>query len=250
LSKAEIGVLLVCLFVLVVASGAVGQGGRRRAKEAVCLSNLRCWGNVFDAFARDNDNHFVAGEGASTGMWWIGPLESYWGDRRLLLCPVTVRPAPGRAAPRWAAAPWQTNNYVGSYGINGWVRDLRQSSSAWGYLPRTAYWRTVDDPAAHMIPVFADMWWPDAWPRETDIPPATEGPSEVPFVNEMQRVCIDRHNGSVNCLFMDWSARKVGLKELWTLKWHRDYNTGGQWTKAGGVTPSDWPQWMQPFKDF
>lgn len=84
-----------------------------------------------------------------------------------------------------------------------------------------------------------------------DLPPATGGgPSGAASTNEMQRVCIDRHDGAVNSLFMDWSTRKVGLKELWMLKWHRQYNTAGPWTKAGGVMPTDWPQWMSQFKDF
>ena len=48
-----------------------------------------------------------------------------------------------------------------------------------------------------------------------------------PGTNEMNRVCVDRHNGFVNSVFADWSVRKVGLKELWTLKWHRTYNTNG-----------------------
>jgi hypothetical protein len=49
---------------------------------------------------------------------------------------------------------------------------------------------------------------------------------------------------------MDWSVRKVGLKELWTLKWHREYNTRGPWTKAGGMQPEDWPKWMRKFKEY
>ena len=43
---------------------------------------------------------------------------------------------------------------------------------------------------------------------------------------------------------------RVGLKELWTLKWHRDYDTSGPWTKAGGVQPEDWPEWMRGFRDY
>jgi prepilin-type processing-associated H-X9-DG protein len=62
--------------------------------------------------------------------------------------------------------------------------------------------------------------------------------------------CINRHDGYVNSLFMDWSVRKVGLKELWTLKWHREYDTRNPWTKAGGVKPEDWPQWMRRFRDY
>jgi prepilin-type processing-associated H-X9-DG protein len=67
---------------------------------------------------------------------------------------------------------------------------------------------------------------------------------------EMNHFCINRHDGFINLLFMDWSARPVGLKELWTLKWHRSYVTAGPWTKAGGVIQGDWPQWLQRFKDY
>jgi prepilin-type processing-associated H-X9-DG protein len=62
--------------------------------------------------------------------------------------------------------------------------------------------------------------------------------------------CINRHNGHVNSLFLDWSVRKVGLKELWTLKWYSEFDTANAWTKAGGVLPEDWPHWMRKFKDY
>jgi len=66
----------------------------------------------------------------------------------------------------------------------------------------------------------------------------------------MGTFCINRHNGYVNGLFLDWSVRKVGLKELWTLQWCRDFDTHGRWTTAGGVQPEDWPEWMRRFKDY
>jgi hypothetical protein len=49
---------------------------------------------------------------------------------------------------------------------------------------------------------------------------------------------------------MDWSARKVGIKELWTLKWHRTYNTADYYTRAGGVRAGDWPLWLRHFPDY
>ena len=67
---------------------------------------------------------------------------------------------------------------------------------------------------------------------------------------DMAKCCIDRHNGGINSLFLDWSIRKVGLKELWTLKWDEDFDTAGPWTKSGGVSPEDWPKWMRGFKDY
>ena len=66
----------------------------------------------------------------------------------------------------------------------------------------------------------------------------------------MSRFCINRHNGYINSLFMDFSVRKAGLKELWTLKWHRSYDTAGTWTKAGGVNPDAWPKWMKRYRDY
>jgi hypothetical protein len=66
----------------------------------------------------------------------------------------------------------------------------------------------------------------------------------------MARTCINRHQGFENIAFMDWSVRKVGLKELWTLKWHKSFDTGGPWTKAGGVVGSDWPEWIRPYRDY
>jgi len=54
----------------------------------------------------------------------------------------------------------------------------------------------------------------------------------------------------VETVFMDFSVRKVGLKELYTLKWHRKFNTGGPFTIAGGVQESKWPEWIRKFPDY
>jgi hypothetical protein len=66
----------------------------------------------------------------------------------------------------------------------------------------------------------------------------------------MVRFCLNRHDGFVNGLFLDFSTRKIGLKELWTFKWHRQFDPQGPWTTAGGCQPSDWPAWMRRFKDY
>ncbi len=66
----------------------------------------------------------------------------------------------------------------------------------------------------------------------------------------MKHFSINRHNGFVNHLCLDWSVRKAGIKELWTFKWHRQYNINGFWTVAGGAQASDWPAWMRNFKEY
>lgn len=61
---------------------------------------------------------------------------------------------------------------------------------------------------------------------------------------------MNRHEANTNGLFLDWSVRKIGLKELWTLRWYMDFDRAGWWTRAGGVKPEDWPPWMRNFKDY
>jgi len=74
-------------------------------------------------------------------------------------------------------------------------------------------------------PKLCDSVWYDVYPYDTDHPP--EYPDDVAKTGgngEMKRVCINRHTGFINGLLMDWSVRKVGLKELWTLNWYRSFN--------------------------
>jgi len=69
---------------------------------------------------------------------------------------------------------------------------------------------------------------------------------------------MNRHNGYVNSLFLDWSARKIGLKELWTLKWHRTFDIDGPWTIAGfggneAACAACWDNaapWMRDFPEY
>jgi len=66
----------------------------------------------------------------------------------------------------------------------------------------------------------------------------------------MRTFCTNRHSGCLNGLFLDWSVRRIGLKELWTFKWYDQFDRAGPWTNAGGVKPEDWPEWMRKFKDY
>jgi prepilin-type processing-associated H-X9-DG protein len=155
--------------------------------------------------------------------------------------------------------------YVFSYGFNSWCNSVDQDrGSRW----KEWFWRNVQNNttvipdtrqtegrpvSTNTIPVLGDATWYDAWPRHTDEPSLSMdafGIGNTGTSSEMNHFCIDRHSGFVNLLFMDWSARSVGLKELWTLKWHRSYVIDGPWTKAGQVMPSDWPQWLQRYKDY
>ena len=58
----------------------------------------------------------------------------------------------------------------------------------------------------------------------------------------MVRFCVNRHGGFVNGVFFGSSVRKIGLKELWKLRWHRKYDINAE-------LPI-WPDWMRKFKNY
>lgn len=97
-----------------------------------------------------------------------------------------------------------------------------------------------------------DCVFVESKPYDFDTPPEYDGDISTYLVSAMQinRFCMNRHDRYVNGIFLDFSVRKVGLKQLWTFKWHRSFNINGTWTIAGGVQPSDWPEWMRGFRDY
>lgn len=247
LSRYDLLVLILCIVFMWTSIGSVGGVGRTRAKEYVCRSHLHQWAHIFDSFIQDNEGFFFTGEGYDGGRWWIESLWPYHEASGLFACPAATGSSPDLPATHRA---WRIEPYTGSYGLNGWVCSARQDLPTRGFRSAGQYWRTTRTWGAERVPVLADMWWANAWPSYGDIPPLTEQGVDAKDGTEMRLVCINRHDGSVNVLFMDWSVRKVGLKGLWTLKWHRDYDTAGPWTTTGGARPEDWPQWMRKFKDF
>jgi prepilin-type processing-associated H-X9-DG protein len=140
------------------------------------------------------------------------------------------------------------NGPAGSYGLNGYMLHAVQTYGEG--IPASEGWPDLESiPEPDRVPLFLDALRFDLWPRATDTPPADE-PAFWNTPRYMGQCCINRHNGAVNCLFVDGSVRKAGLKELWTLKWSRSFNTAGPWTTAGGVRPECWPPWMRDFKDY
>jgi hypothetical protein len=146
----------------------------------------------------------------------------------------------------------------GSYGVNSFV-DSRLDGQ-YGY-PISYYWRATGQPSSSQIPVLADCGWYKGNPHHDDTPPTYMGEliSGMPgHTNAMKRFCMDRHNGEVQVLFMDWSFRKVGLKELWALKWHQSFNRNNNWTISGNggdaaATAAKWDAvapWLSRYNEY
>ena len=89
-------------------------------------------------------------------------------------------------------------------------------------------------------------------PVNGDEPPEYEGePAGATrgWSMPMKMLCINRHNYAINGVFLDWSSRRIGLKELWKLKWHRQYDINAG-PVEGKPAPAGWPKWMRRLKKY
>lgn len=246
---------------------------REQARTVGCLANLKQWNLIGAIYTEDNDGHLWSGLN-SYGHWWPWQLENRlkdWKTNKIWLCPTTKKPITDEngittttlniynswgiytdshtstfTGATYDAGPHGVN---GSYSINGYVLSIPTDASFVRDIPANYGWRTPNMAGAAQAPFFMDALRFDLFPIETDGPPdyqfdSWEGESR------MKRCCINRHDGFIGMAFLDFSARKVGLKELWTLKWHRQFNTSGPWTQAGGLQAGDWPEWIRNLKDY
>jgi len=260
------------------------QRVRKQARAVACQANLRQWGIRGAAYAADNDGRLVNQDRYTDmtrwppGFWddpWFEALSydanepdrySARGLKGIVLCPMATR-IPDPPAPRQIMAmggtflAWGYSGKVsapgfltdiprpwyGSYGVNDMINPPSRTEHGKAFL-----WTSTNDKNAGSAPFMMDscFWVGDV--SEADPPPDCDAvPNrEYAACRPTWYFCMNRHDGGTNGLFLDWSVRKVGLKELWTLKWHKKYDTAGPWTKAGGVQPEDWPAWMRRFKDY
>jgi prepilin-type N-terminal cleavage/methylation domain-containing protein len=245
---------------------------KEQARTIKCIANLRQWGIISSMYTEANDGKFWSGTDRD-GYYWPWQLEDRYKDwklNKLWFCPTAKKPEydeRGNRAPvtniynAWgiyrdnetiSGVTYSAgiNGISGSYGINGHVLATKNPHERGARNVSTVdNWMTPSVHGAANIPLFVDSLRFDLWPWPDDAP-ATDIYAAWTATNLMARACINRHDGYVGCVFLDFSTRKVGLKELWTLKWHKTFDTMGQWTLAGGVVPSDWPEWMRSMKDY
>lgn len=247
---------------------------KNQAKAVVCLSNIKQWGLFFSLYSNDNKAYF--GEPWTTSQnidtIWVNSLRPYYkGGDKLRVCPAAAKiaypkpNAPSSYPPVYAGGkftswgllpgsvyPKMDGDY-GSYGVNYYIFKEPSNSTHPFYSYRGRFWNSnvsVKSPAK--TPMLLDCTWLEAHPgSENDPPPKLDGDSDGPagylrYPSTMADFCLDRHGGTVSAMFMDASARKAGLKELWKLQWYRGYNTNGMYT----INTSPWPAWMRKFKDY
>ena len=230
---------------------------RKQARAVACQANLRQCGLLFSTNVAENDGKLAIWGDPKDGSYTPSYLIAITGQslerKDLILCPMASRPkriiesgwTGGDTFFAWSliyadnVAHVGPDRYVGSYGIN-----IRIDTPGVQGVPPKVDLRGVANTPVYLDCVNCGLAANDP----NDGPPPYEGCFDQPGMLRLS--CINRHDGGINCLFMDWSVRKVGLKELWTLKWQNTWDTAGPWTKRGGVQPEDWPAWMRKFKDY
>jgi prepilin-type N-terminal cleavage/methylation domain-containing protein len=276
-----IAIISLLIALLIPALGRV----RKQARAMVCQSRLKQWATTLAIYTEENQGHLPSTSNSMGAIWllrgaFVGSYGQtydpnntfetsvhHFGTQGMALCPETgASSGKGgfsmnyRSTTSWTAVgtygwtfgTWEITSpppaFRGSYGYNYYLFDQRFRMELPFEFPRN---RTELDVLSMRtrseIPVLLDSASPMMRPRPSDEPPAAD---DADPRNLMGHLCMNRHVGSTNGLFLDWSVRKVGLKGLWTLKWASDFDRAGPWTKAGGVTPDAWPAWMRKLKDY
>ena len=229
---------------------------KAQTKAAICLSNLHQWGVVMQMYTADNNGCFMHTMGHGSYASLSNPdLKVYYINDDLLLCPMATKTyEQGGRNPFAAWRSPEPNDPLGSppcsYGINNWIRTEALGGGREDWL----MWKTPNVKQAAYIPMVLDCAaYQNATPWHKDEPPEYDGHWEWGTNDdEMRYVCINRHFNYMNGAFCDFAARRIGLKELWELKWHRN------WYKGTGDTPDYNPpvawdepaHWMYGMKDY
>ncbi len=132
-AKKDIVVVLVCLIFLLINVGAISSGGRRRAKRAVCLTNLRQLTLAWTQYAEDNDSKIV--NGAPMGR--PGYADPGMGDHRNEI-------------------PWVGRCWANDYGSGGQLEPALQKQAIklgamWPYCKDVKLYRCPSGLAGEML---------------------------------------------------------------------------------------------------
>lgn len=235
---------------------------RRQAKATVCLSKLRQWGNVYYLYSSEHDDKLCGRGNFESGLF------PYYRDWGLLLCPMATETGHlvgndpldriGGVFEAWYHHNVRLEGDIevpvkGSYGMNMHTGD----DDEWNVSDSRYYWKRTTVKGANNAPVLLDGAGSGV-PHHWDTPPLYDGQVYPGAdhgggdMNEIRNFCINRHNEAINVLFLDFSARRVGLKGLWELEFKKEIWFKGNVEGTGEFQfePPDWPNWMVNFRPY
>lgn len=268
----ELLVVIAIIALLMAIIFPVLRSARNRARAVICQANLKQWGQILNLYTQDNEGFLpryavdvlLASFHRPYKTDYDRETSSYAGisAKGITCCPMATA-GPGETARKgsFTTGEIRYGNVFEAWEITGWDPPFRSSYGFNDHFFRSVWipfhnfggnrgFNTFLVTGRTNIPAFLDATIVCSAPKSNDDPPPLEHDYRDTSGYGMQHFCINRHNGYINGMFLDWSVRKIGLKELWVLKWNPQFDTSDEWTKAGGVQPEDWPKWMQKFKDY
>lgn len=259
-------VIAIIALLLSILMPSLGKA-KEIAKRVVCQATIKQLGFAGLMYTADNNDSFHVGyAGNDSGVplpehMWMDAFRPYYGNGDVRVCPSTKKPVtdsdgqlnglPGDPSLMWGIFPtnysFQRKGDYGSYGFNAW---LNNPSSAIvnlrGVYPTVNHFRKVTGArgSTDNIPVFVDSNYVHGYPTHVGFG------SEAPAFDGLEgygmgRFCNSRHKGNLSAVFLDGSARSIGVKELWKLKWHKNFETNFRYYPD----IERWPDWMSKYKD-
>jgi prepilin-type N-terminal cleavage/methylation domain-containing protein/prepilin-type processing-associated H-X9-DG protein len=231
---------------------------KEKAHAAHCKSNLRQWSLNWNFYITDYGKFSdgLADDGtdpdAARGEWVVVLKKAYERKPDLLICPsaymknaknTTVETPIAADSPDSAAAdhggPRTMHRFhslvvdettkgrlYSSYGFNVWLYDCGQVKQNRAV---SDYWGSKNVNSPTEVPLMLDSMWrgggPSLYQANKHEPPAYNGEWESSN-QDMKHFAMKRHGKGINVNFYDGSTRSIPVKQLWTLKWHRTFNTG------------------------
>ena len=243
-------VIAIIALLMSVLAPALGKA-KRQGENALCLANLHqwclLWKDYVDYYEDGNDKkRGYFGNRGRCNDWMDEARAAHFAGqsdprtlRKMLLCASATKTAAQGAENPYMA--WDGDDYIFSYGINLWIADQEGSGKVGG--GGQLFWRTPSTKGAAYAPIIIDAQWGNMDPVPQDRPPEHEYDHWTPNEEEMRRCCLKRHGRyNVNALFADCSVKTHTIKELWMVKWHREW-------PAGFSHLPIWPEWMDDVPD-
>ncbi|MHC4323380.1 MAG: type II secretion system protein [Planctomycetota bacterium] len=244
--------LLVVIAIIAILLGILLPSLRRvqnSSKSVVCQAHLNTWAKAFVMYTNESNNFFPSvmfGSGGSLGRWVLALKPYYGNETKMWFCPLATKVYNQQAKQPYAAWVVPINptgdlrpGDYGSYGINAWVYNRNKDVGGNGTsvtFSHKAAWKNTSARTPGNVPIFGDCMWRGGFPEDDDTPQTVEEDRLIDDGESMRYFNLNRHGDATNLVFMDFSVRKVPLKQLWRLKWNRNYSTA----KPSPV----WPDWM------
>jgi hypothetical protein len=166
-------------------------------------------------------------------------------DQKIFLCPMATKTKEEGARNPYLAFTFGLFEYDGV----GYDQPFKGSLSMNTWLANSGgreyeYWKTPNIRGAQYVPLMCDGRSVELQPYPTDQPPDYETIDDYTgWEHEIRRVVLKRHaRYHINFVFLDFSVRRLTIKEIWRARWST------AWVTHPEPLPV-WPEWMADVPD-